>query len=94
MTICSSHGIKTQEIKGKLSITPFSCTTKWVTRKHSDSFYIHRLANFLNEDQGYESGISMYGHYIACKCLDISSEEEYMNQLTDIRILTNELEPC
>ena len=22
------------------------------------------LANFLNEDQGYESGISMYGHYI------------------------------
>lgn len=52
------------------------------------------LANFLNEDQGYESGISMYGHYIACKCLDISSEKEYMNQLTDIRILTNELEPC
>ena len=52
------------------------------------------LANFLNEDQGYESGISMYGHYIACKCLDISSEEEYMNQLTDIRILTNELKPC
>ena len=52
------------------------------------------LANFLNEDQGYQTGISMYGHYIACKCLDISSEEEYMNQLTDIRILTNELEPC
>ena len=51
------------------------------------------LANFLNEDQGYESGISMYGHYIACKCLDISSEREYMNQYTDIRILTNELEP-
>lgn len=52
------------------------------------------LANFLNEDRGYESGISMYGHYIACKCLDISSEREYMNQYTDIRILTNELEPC
>lgn len=50
------------------------------------------LAYSLNEDQGYKSGISMYGHYIACKCLDISSEEEYMN--TDIRILTNELEPC
>lgn len=49
------------------------------------------LTNFLNEDQGYESGISMYGHYIACKCLDISSEEEYMNHLTDIRLLTNEL---
>lgn len=49
------------------------------------------LANFLNEDQGYQTGISMYGHYIACKCLDISSEEEYMNQFTDIRILTNEL---
>jgi hypothetical protein len=52
------------------------------------------LAYFMNDDQGYEPGISMYGHYIACKCLDISSEEEYMNQLTDIRILTNELEPC
>lgn len=52
------------------------------------------LAHFMNDDQGYESGISMYGHYIACKCLDISSEREYMNQYTDIRILTNELEPC
>lgn len=41
----------------------------------------------LIEDQGYESGISMYGHYIACKCLDISSEKEYMNQLTDITII-------
>lgn len=40
------------------------------------------LANFLDDDQGYESGISMYGHYIVCKSLDISSEEEYMNQLT------------
>lgn len=52
------------------------------------------LANFLNEDQGYEKGISMYGHYIACKCLDISSEREYMNQYTDIRLLTNEIKPC
>lgn len=52
------------------------------------------LANFLNEDQGYKSGISMYGHYIACKCLDISSKREYMNQYTDIRILTNEIKPC
>lgn len=41
-----------------------------------------------------EAGISMYGHYIACKCLDISSEREYMNQYTDIRILTNEIKPC
>lgn len=49
------------------------------------------LANFLNDDQGYESGISMYGHYIACKSLDISSEEEYMNQLTDIELIYNEL---
>lgn len=38
-----------------------------------------------------ESGISMYGHYIACKSLDISSEEEYMNQLTDIKLICNEL---
>ena len=49
------------------------------------------LANFLNDDQGYESGISMYGHYIACKSLDISSEEEYMNQFTDIKLICNEL---
>lgn len=54
---------------------------------------IHRkgLAYFLNDDQGYESGISMYGHYIACKSLDISSEEEYMDQLTDIKLICNEL---
>ena len=49
------------------------------------------LATLLYEDQGNEKGISMYGHYIACKCLDISSEREYLNQYTDIRILTNEL---
>lgn len=49
------------------------------------------LANFLNDDQGYESGISMYGHYIACKSLDISSEEEYINQFTDIKLICNEL---
>lgn len=49
------------------------------------------LANFLNDDQGYESGISMYGHYIACKSLDISLEEEYMNQFTDIKLICNEL---
>jgi hypothetical protein len=45
------------------------------------------LAHFMNPNQGYKSGISMYGHYIAC---NISSEREYMNQYTDIRILTNE----
>lgn len=49
------------------------------------------LAYFMNDDQGYRSGISMYGHYIACKSLDISSEEEYMNQLTDIKLICNEL---
>lgn len=49
------------------------------------------LAYFMNEDQGYKPGISMYGHYIACKSLDISSEEEYMNQLTDIKLICNEL---
>nr|UVX44651.1 MAG: hypothetical protein [Bacteriophage sp.] len=49
------------------------------------------LAYFMNEDQGYKPGISMYGHYIACKSLNISSEEEYMNQLTDIRLICNEL---
>lgn len=59
-----------------------------ITNTQSDG---NGLANFLNDDQGYESGISMYGHYIACKSLDISSEEEYMNQLTDIELICNEL---
>lgn len=68
-----------KELKSQLSIL-----------KETNPEYIQTL----NDDQGYESGISMYGHYIACKCLDISSEREYMNQYTDIRILTNELEPC
>lgn len=42
-------------------------------------------------DKDHVPGISMYGHYIACKSLDISSEEEYMNQLTDIELICNEL---
>nr|UWF93679.1 MAG: hypothetical protein [Bacteriophage sp.] len=37
----------------------------------------------------YEDSETLPGHLKR-----ISSEEEYMNQLTDIRILTNELEPC
>lgn len=40
----------------------------------TDNTDTYDFANFLNDDQGYESGISMYGHYIACKSLDISSE--------------------
>lgn len=49
------------------------------------------LVDQVENEYGYESGISMYGHYIACKSLDISSEEEYMNQLTDIELICNEL---
>lgn len=37
------------------------------------------LANFLNDDQGYESGISMYGHYIACKSLNPISLPDTMD---------------
>ena len=55
------------------------------------AIFKNELAYFMNDDQGYEPGISMYGHYIACKSLDISSEEEYMNQLTDIELICNEL---
>lgn len=55
------------------------------------AIFKNELAYFMNDDQGYEPGISMYGHYIACKSLDISSEEEYMNQLTDIKLICNEL---
>ncbi len=43
------------------------------------------------DDQGYEAGIREYGHYIAAKSLDIKSEEDYMNHLTDIRLICNEL---
>lgn len=75
-------------MKPTITVNQYPIGWEWLDRVPLEDF------NFLNEDQGYESGISMYGHYIACKCLDISSEEEYMNQLTDIRILTNELEPC
>lgn len=49
--------------------------------------YIQGIFHSLEE----HPGISMYGHYIACKSLDISSEEEYMNQLTDIELICNEL---
>lgn len=49
------------------------------------------LAHFLCYDQGYEAGIREYGHYIAAKSLDIKSEEDYMNHLTDIRLICNEL---
>lgn len=49
------------------------------------------LAHFLYDDQGYEAGIREYGHYIAAKSLDIKSEEDYMNHLTDIRLICNEL---
>lgn len=38
--------------------------------------------------------ITINDYPIGWEWLDISSEEEYMNQYTDIRILTNELEPC
>lgn len=56
--------------------------------------YIQGIFHSLEEHPGkayQEPGISMYGHYIACKSLDISSEEEYMNQLTDIELICNEL---
>lgn len=49
------------------------------------------LAYFLNHDQGYQGGIREYGHYIAAKVLDIKSEEDYMNHLTDMRLICNEL---
>lgn len=56
--------------------------------EHPDKAYQELVDQVENE---YESGISMYGHYIACKSLDISSEEEYMNQLTDIELICNQL---
>lgn len=81
----------------KLTINEYPIGWEWLDKVPLEDFTwlieINRkgLANFLNDDQGYESGISMYGHYIVCKSLDISSEEEYMNQLTDIELICNEL---
>lgn len=49
------------------------------------------LAYFLNHDQGYQGGIREYGYYIVAKALDIKSEEDYMNHLTDMRLICNEL---
>lgn len=47
------------------------------------------LANVPLEDFNWLIDI-----FATIKCLDISSEREYMNQYTDIRILTNEIKPC
>ncbi len=84
-------------MKPTITVNQYPIGWEWLDRVPLEDFdwliEINRkgLAHFMNDDQGYESGISIYGHYIACKCLDISSEEEYMNHLTDIRLLTNEL---
>ena len=83
-----------------ITVNQYPIGWEWLDRVPLEDFNwlieINRkgLAHFMNDDQGYETGISIYGHYIACKCLDISSEREYMNQYTDIRILTNEIKPC
>ena len=59
--------------------------------------YIQGIFHSLEEHPGkaYQELVDQveneYGYYIACKCLDISSEEEYMNQLTDIELICNEL---
>lgn len=45
------------------------------------------LVDQVENEYGYDAD----NHYIACKSLDISSEEEYMNQLTDIELICNEL---
>ena len=41
--------------------------------------------------QGIFHSLEEHPGNIACKSLDISSGEEYMNQLTDIELICNEL---
>lgn len=48
----------------------------------------------LNSINIMKPTITVNQYTIGWEWLDISSEREYMNQYTDIRILTNELEPC
>lgn len=47
------------------------------------------LAEFLNNDQGYEGGIREYGYYIAAKTLGIKSEDAFMNNYEKIKQICN-----
>lgn len=47
------------------------------------------LAEFMNDDQGYEGGIREYGYYIAAKTLCIKSEEAFMNNYEKIKQICN-----
>lgn len=50
------------------------------------------LVDQVENEYGYDADKDHVPlHYIVCKSLDISSEEEYMNQLTDIELICNEL---
>lgn len=50
-----------------------------------------KLAEFMNNDQGYEGGIREYGHYIAAKTLGIKSEEEFLKRFNEIELICNEI---
>ena len=52
MTICSSHGIKTQEIKGKLFITFFSTLTPELQAQFMDLIveYMEESINWPDPD--------------------------------------------
>lgn len=45
------------------------------------------LVDQVENEYGYDADKD----HVPCKSLDISSEEEYMNQLTDIELICNEL---
>jgi len=82
-------------MKPTITVNQYPIGWEWLDRVPLEDFtWLIEIFSTMTDDQGYETGISIYGHYIACKCLDISSEREYMNQYTDIRILTNEIKPC
>lgn len=75
-----------------ITINEYPIGWEWLDKVPLEDFtWLIEIFATMTDDQGYEPGISMYGHYIACKSLDISSEEEYMNQLTDIELICNEL---
>ena len=47
------------------------------------------LARFMEEDQGITGGIREHSIYVACKALNITSEDEYMERIDEIWKLCN-----
>lgn len=50
------------------------------------------LARFLNDDLGYSKGPELYGQYLVAKLIGWTSEDKFMENLTEIERLSNTYE--